>query len=198
MSHQFSQEEKEVREFNNNYFPYGTTRVQVISAKALTTEKNQEVVDVYVVDPENAEITDTVRFFFVGGAPNISFNALREIFIHNIPENDKVAKGELFDTVKDTEALADLMDVEISGGEAWFTKTVDPARTYVGKDGETRQSVNRNLYAYPRKVKPEEMPKPKADQQPLRAEDYKGDDVPFGDTKPKTDAGAPKVPDNWS
>lgn len=163
MAHKFTDEEKEVSERNSNYFGFGVHRVLFAGAIADVTEAGKEFIEVAFCDPDNSEIEDTARVWFVGGASNISFNTLRQIYVHNAPEDKKVDAGLSFDKVADSAELVDLMNDKLQGGELWFTKFYDAkGATYVStRDGQTYKSTNKNIYGYEPKDRPDLMPAPK-------------------------------------
>lgn len=154
----FSDDNKEVREFDSNYFTFGVHKVQIAGVELAETDDGKEYVEITVVDPADGEKTDTARVWFTTDqAANFSFNTLRQIFVHNTPEDRKDAGRQLFDKVADTTELVGVLGALV-GKDCWFTKYHDATRTYVGKDGVNRKSVNKNIYGYEPKLKPELMP----------------------------------------
>lgn len=193
----FSNEHKEVTEFNDKYFNFGIHKVQ-ISAVELggTGEGEKEYIEITVVDPSDAEITDTARVWFTSDkATNYSFNVLRQIFIHNTPEAKRDEARDLFDKLSGTEELAKIVETLI-GKECWFTKYYDPERTYTAQDGSQKRSVNKNIMGYEPKPKPELMPAPKSDTDKVKDAFPGAEEVPF--ESPGDAAGSIPAKDDWT
>jgi hypothetical protein len=154
---QFTDETKQVKEFNDNYFGYGVHRVQIAKVTLDETTDGKEFMEIEVVGADGQE--DSARVWFTSDkAANYSFSILHQIVIHNTPEDKRDVMRANLDALPDTPALAKLCQGLI-GKECWFTKYVDPERTYQDKQGNTRQSVNKNVYGYEPKLKPELLPK---------------------------------------
>lgn len=188
----FNDTTKEVREPNSgNYFDYGVHRVQLgLFELGGTGEGEKEYIEVTVIDPEDGERTDTVRLWFsTDKAANYSFNTLRQIAVHNAPEDKKDAARDAMDAVEDTAALEALLNEKLIGGECWYTKYQDPQRTYQAQDGSTRRSVNKNIYGYEPKLRPELMPK---DQDQITTDNVDKIFPGAEDVTPKN------VPDSWA
>lgn len=157
----FSNENKQVKEFTNNFFPYGVHKVQIGDIEnGGTGDGEKEYIEITVVDPSDGEITDTARVWFTTDkAANYSFNTLRAIYVHNAPEDKKEQAGKDFDELVDTTEMVALMADKLVGGECWFAKYQSPDRTYVASDGTTKKSIDKNIYGYAPKERPELMPK---------------------------------------
>lgn len=152
----FSDEDKEVKEFADR-IPFGVHKVQLTLAELGESDAGKEYIEVHVTTPEGVE--DSARLWFTGGASNISFNALRQIVVHNAKtETQKASARDAVDAVADTEALVDLLNKHTIGGELWLTKYYDPKRTYQNAAGVTKRSINTNVYGYEPKPRPELMP----------------------------------------
>lgn len=156
MAHKFNDDEKEVKEFSES-LPFGVNKVQFTGAITDETDAGKEFVEVGVVN--KAGIEDSARCWFVGGASNISFNTLRTIAVHQGKDDEAKAKiRDRVDNVADSQELVDVLnDVCGDGGELWFSRYYDPKRTYEAQDGSVRKSVNKNIYGYEPKEKPELM-----------------------------------------
>lgn len=199
MSHEFSQEEKEVQEFSDR-IGFGVTKVKLIGCEAGTTEDGKDFIETVITTDDGIE--EKVRSWFTGGASKISFNMFRQVAVHQAKTDEtKQAARDAVDAVKNTEELAALMTEKCFGGELWFTKYYDADRTYENTAGQRRRSINTNILGYEPKLKPELMPKGSDGITDL---DRKTDDnaVPFesaGDA-PGSKAAAPAVPadDAWS
>lgn len=188
MAFEFNDESKKVQDFKET-IPFGVSEVQFAGAIADQTEAGKEFIEVAVVNKDGIE--DSARLWFVSEqSGNISFNTLRQILVH--AAKDDKAKEEArqkADAVKDSQELCDLLNERLAGAKFWFTKYFDASRTYEAQNGETRRSINKNVYGYEPKLKPELMPKPANEQgDPLAgAEDVTND--------PDVAAG---IPDDWS
>lgn len=191
MAFEFDDESRKVSEFNSNYFPFGVSKVQIGMVEHDETDDGKEYIDVSVVDPEDAERSDSARLWLTSAkGANRTFNVLRTIGTHNVPEAKRDAFQKRFDAIKNGEELASIMSSFV-GKECWFTKYVDPTRTYMDARGVKRQSVNKDVMGYEPKLKPELMP---AQAKSLDPNDYP-DDVPFPSGSQKVDTST--IPDSW-
>lgn len=197
----FNDEDKEVREFSANFFKYGVHKVQISRVTLDETDAGKEFVEFEVVDPENGEITDTARCWFVGGATNISFNTIRQIILHNVPEARRDEMAGKVDSAPDTVALVGICQGLI-GKECWFTKYPSPDRTYTAKDGTTKPSIDKNVLGYEPKLREDLLPEQKPGTGPVDLGALGvGQEVPFesaGDA-PGSKAASETVPnaDDW-
>lgn len=192
MAFNFSDEDKEVREFQES-LPFGVSVVQVTGAIADQNDNGKEFIEVGVVN--EAGVEDSVKLWFTGGASNISFNTLRQIAVHcSDDEEAKAAARDRIDAVKDSQELADAISEICSGKQIWYTKYYDAqGRTYTNGYG-TFKSINENIYSYEPKLKPELMPKP-ADE---NGEEITKDNVDKVFPGAEKVDGSKTVPDNWS
>src|SRR5579872_1659397 len=156
----FSEENKQVSDFSNsNWLPFGVSKVKIgMIDLGGTREGEKEYIEVTLLGENDEEETARV-WFTTDNAANYSFNTLRQIYVHNAPEDKKDVARDTFDKVKDTEDVVKLFNEKLIGGECWFSKYYDPTRTYENQAGETKKSVNKNIYGYEPKLKPELMPK---------------------------------------
>lgn len=156
MAFDFKDEDKEVREFKES-MSFGLHKVQLVGATAGETEAGKDFIELTIVNVDGVE--DAARCWFTGGATNISFNTLRDIAVHvSKDEEEKQAARDAVDAMSNSEELADYLNEKCAGGELWFTKYYDAERTYQDRDGNVRRSVNKNVYGYEPKLKPELMP----------------------------------------
>ncbi len=191
----FSDENKTVREFTNNYFDYGVHNVLIGEVELGQTDAGKEYIEITVVDPGNAEITDSARVWFTSDkAANYSFNVLRTIFVHNTPEARKDEARDIFDRVQDTETLVQIMQ-GVKGKECWFTKYQDPERTYTAQDGTQRKSVNKNVMGYAPKLKPELIPAPRGGEE-ITTDNL--DKIFPGAKEVPFESASDKVPTDWA
>jgi hypothetical protein len=176
MGYQFNDEDKEVREFAET-LPFGVNKVNLLLAEAGQTEAGKDYIELNFVSEQGIE--DKARVWFVGKASNISFNTLLALAIHN-QSTDK-AKEEMrqaFESLADSEELCNLLNEKCMNGEFWVTKYYDPERTYQNNQGQTRRSINKNIYGYEPKLKPELMPRPaNADGTPADNQTTPGNDA---------------------
>lgn len=157
MPYNFSDEDKTVQEFKET-LPFGVSVVKLVGVTADDTEAGKPFIAVGVVN--EAGIEDEVRLWFVSPQnANISFNNLFQVAVHCTPEEHKDKMRDALDKITDTVALAQLMNDKCIGKELWYTKYYDPSRMYSGKDGQQRRSINKSIYGYEPKLKPELMPK---------------------------------------
>lgn len=155
MAFNFSDEDKTVSEFKEN-IPFGKHEVQITGAIADVTEAGKDFIAVGIVDVDGVE--DEVRLWFTGGASNISFNTLRQVAVHCADtEEAKEEARQKVDAVQNGDDLAALISELCSGKKVWYTKYYDPSRTYTTENG-TFRSINKNIYGYEPKLKPELMP----------------------------------------
>lgn len=156
MSYKYTAEDKEPTEFKER-MPYGVSKVKLVGVTVGETAAEKEYVEVTVVNEDGVE--DSARVWFVGGASKYSFQTLRDIVIHNAKaDSDKEKARQAVDSVEDNYALAELINKKTAGGELWFTKYYSPKNTYSGSDGVVRKSVDRSVYGYEPKLKPQLMP----------------------------------------
>lgn len=150
----FNDEHKE--ESQGNYFGQGVHKVQIMLVEFGKTDDGKEFGEFTVVDPENDDRQDRVRLWFTTDkAVKFSFSTLRNIFVHNAPEDKKDAVREKFNALKDTEELEVACQKTLIGKECWYTVYEDPERTYTNDKGELKHSFNRNIYGY--EPKPREI-----------------------------------------
>lgn len=179
----FTDDNKQVKEMGDyNGFSFGVHKVTIGQIELGETDSGKEYVEVTVMG-ENGE-EDTARVWFTTDkAANYSFNILRQIYVHNAPEKDKDAARDTMDAVKDTEELVAKLNEKLVGGECWFTKYYDPQRSYLDASGNTRRSVNKNIYGYEPKPRPELMQdseNPHLNTTVLEGEDVTGTDAAKG------------------
>lgn len=189
MAYSFNDEDKTVNEFKEN-IPFGKHEVQITGAMAEVTEAGKDYIAVGVVDVDGVE--DEVRLWFTGGASNISFNTLRQVAVHCADDEEaKEAARNKVDACKDNDELAAVISELCSGKKVWYTKYYDATRTYQTENG-TFRSINKNIYGYEPKLKPELMPKDTAPAK-TAADLVGGEDVTGTDAA----AGIPKDED-WA
>lgn len=159
MAHEFNAEEKEVKQFADR-IGVGVHKVQLVSAEAGITADGKDFIELNIISEDGIE--ESVRLWFTGGASNISFNTLRQILVHSVKDDEKKAVvRDAVDAVGNTDELVTYLN-KAAGCELWLTKYYDPKRTYQNSQGQTRRSINTNVYGYEPKLKPELMPKPAA------------------------------------
>lgn len=187
----FTDEDKVEREFKES-LPFGITVVKITGVLSDTAESGADFIEIGVQSEDGIE--DEARLWFTGGATPISFNTVRDIAVHNqTDDKTKDAVREAFAKLKSSEELAELIATKMIGQQAWFTKYYDPSRTYSGKDGTQRRSINKNILGYEPRLKENLMP---TGQQELKPTDYPDSAVPFeseGDAK----SSSAEIPKAW-
>lgn len=143
----FSDEHKE--ESQGNFFGQGVHKVLIMLVEFGKTDDDKEFGEFTVVDPENDDRQDRVRLWFTTDkAVKFSFSTLRNIFVHNAPEDKKDSVREKFNALEDTKQLEEACQKTLIGKECWYTVYEDPERTYTNDKGEVKNSYNRNIYGY--------------------------------------------------
>lgn len=162
MSYKFNNEDRkqanEVSE-QTERLPFGVNNVKLVGATASETPEGKEFLALTV---SNGEVEAEARVWFTGKASPYSLQTIQQIVVHSASEADKEKARMGVQTVADLDALADLLNKMCVGAELWVTVYYDPSRTYVNQNGETKRSINTNVYGYEPKLKPELMPSDKA------------------------------------
>lgn len=150
-------ENKAVKEYTGqNYFGYGVHKVAIGEVSLAFTDNEKEYIEITVIG-ENEEEDSSRVWFTSDKSANFSFNILRQIYIHNASEENKDKARDAVDALEDTKGLLKLMQNCI-GGECWFTKYPDPTQSYINAKGETKQSINKNVYGYAPKLRTDLLP----------------------------------------
>lgn len=157
----FSKEDKEEVQYTDR-IPFGVTPVQITLVTEEEPDNGAPFLEVSVIEPQSGA-EENVRLYMSDNARKYTFNTIKAIAVHNVPEDKKDAVRSAIDNVEDSEAFVNLINEKMIGNEAWFTKYYDPERTYTGKDGKSYKSVNTNLWGFEPKLKPELMPAPRKD-----------------------------------
>lgn len=184
-------ETKAVKEFNSgNWFGFGVHKVKIGLIELRETDDGKEFVEFTLLGDNDEE--DTARMWLTSDkAVNFSFNVCRQIYVHNAPEAAKDAARDTMDAVKDTKELVEKLNEKLIGGECWFTKYLDPTRTYEAADGTTKQSVNKNVYGYEPKLRADLMPKD------VQASGNTAVDKTFPGAEKASGDAASGIPKNW-
>lgn len=183
----FTDDDKAER--NSNYFGYGVHKVQLMEfTNGGTGDGEKEYIEVSFCDPDDGEKIDNARVWFTtDAAAQYSFSTLRNIYVHNAPDAKKDAARADFDKLANTDEICTEMNDKLIGKEAWFTKYQDPKRTYTGKDGVVRKSINKNVLGYEPKVNDALMPK----------ETPAGGDANFPGAEEASEDAKANVPSSW-
>jgi hypothetical protein len=156
MAHKFSDEDKTAEE-RKDYLPFGVNTVKLVGATAGETESGKDYIEVTVATDDGIE--DNARVWFTGGASKYSFQTIQQIVVHSAKTDSAKEKARMeVEKCVDTDEMTNLLNSKCVGAECWVTKYYDPTRTYVNQSGETKKSINTNLYGYEPKLKPELMP----------------------------------------
>lgn len=176
----FSDTEKEEKNFN--YFEQGVHKIKISDVEFGFTEGDEkEFCEITVVDPENAEKTDRVRFWFHSeGARSFSFGSLRAIFVHNADEGKKDEIRAKFNAIKGTEELEKACKKMLPGKEAWFSIYESDTRTYTDESGKVRKSFDKNLTGYEPKQRATAPKTVQVGNSDLKGEDISNEEQPFG------------------
>lgn len=191
----FNDDTKQVNEFSDsNWLGFGVHEVTLGLIEAGKTDNNKEFVEFTVIGPKDEE--DTARVWFTSDkSANFSFNIMRQIYVHCAPEGKAKEKARTdFDAVKDSDEAVELMQ-KCVGKKIWFTKYPDPTRTYQNQAGQTKQSINKNVYGYAPKLREDLMPKQDTVADVDTDKDVTIEDL--GGEEAKGDAAA-NIPDDWS
>lgn len=192
MAYKFNDEDKaEMSDFPDR-IPFGVNKVQLVGVTPNEADNGNVFLEVTVTDSAGTE--ETARLYFTDKAAPYSFNTLRQIVVHSAKtDSDKEKARQAIENTADSDEIAELLNTKCVGAECWFTKYYDPERTYEGKDGVTRRSINTNLYGYEPKERPELMPnKEGADDRDERAAD------PLDGAEPASADETAGIPSNWA
>lgn len=171
----FTKEDK-VEKVMGKYFDVGVHRVKI---KVITFDKmddGREFADIFVEGADGQEDNSRV-WFHTAPAKNYSFNILKGIFVHNAKEENKDKVRKTIDAVNNTDELEEACQ-GLVGKEAFFEIKEDPVRTYQNAKGETRPSLNKNVYGYEPTVKTQPAPSTKAAEE-AGGEDIELSNIPF-------------------
>ena len=156
----FSDEDKKQSKFSDsNWLPFGVSKVKIGMIELGGTEDDEKEYVEVTVFGDNSEEDSARVWFTTPAAINYSINTLRDIYVHNAPQDKKQAARDTIDEVADSAELVEKLNERLIGGECWFTKYYDETRTYTNQAGDTKRSVNKNIYGYEPKLKPQLMPK---------------------------------------
>ena len=172
----FSDDDKKVNEFSGKkYFDEGIHQVRISTVQLGETDSKKEFLEFGVIGMDDEdEREDSMRFWFSSpGAINFSFNRIREIFVHNAPEDKKDETRKKFDAITDTEKLEEACTKVLIGKEAWLKVEQNPNRTYQNAQGETKNSFDKNLTGYEPSMKKSADPTP----QTIKTQDADGNDI---------------------
>lgn len=159
-----------------SFFPEGIHKVKITSVELGKTQDEKEYMEFGLAQ---GMYEDKARVWFTTDkAIGYSFNVIRGIFVHNAGADKKDKAREAFDKIESTEDLEKVCQGLI-GKECWFSVFEDPNRTYQNSAGETRNSLNKNIYGYEptvRLAKPTNVPVSTESSD----EPFKGDGSEFG------------------
>lgn len=188
----FTNEHKEEREYAKK-LPFGVNKVLILGFSLEKTKDGNEFIEVGFTNMDQ-DIEDKARVYFTEKAAGFSFDTLRQIFVHNAPEDKKDIARQSVNAVASTEKLVELLASKLPGKEMWVTKYLDPKRNYE-KNGQTFKSINLNIYGYEPKLNESLMPKAQESVgNAAQATFGSQSDEPF----PGKHAGGSKKADDWS
>ena len=135
------------KEMSNDYFDEGEHTVKIMMVEGGQTDDEREFVDFTVTDTETETKEGSARFWFhTDGAINFSFNRIREIFVHNAPDDKKDDIKKKFDALPNTQKLVEACNKMLIGKEAFYQVSKSD-RTYES-NGKIKHSYDRNLTGY--------------------------------------------------
>lgn len=162
---------------NNNYFEEGEHEVLITKAERGTTDSGKDYVEFTVLGHDDE--SDTARLWFTTDASaKYALSILAGIASHNKHSDiDKKKVRDAFKAITDTDEVDDKFLARYKEMDAFFT-VYKSDRTYLGNDGTTKHSFDKNIYGY--------MPKPKKQTAEDLISDFKAtgdeistDDIPF-------------------
>jgi hypothetical protein len=137
---------------NKAFFEEGIHEVKILLVELATTNDDKEYIEFTVTNDEGTQ-EGTARFWFTTDkAALYSFNSIRSIFVHNVPEEKKQATRDKVNAILTTEQLAKAC-LNLIGQQCWY-QVSRSSRTYVTATGETRYSLDKDIYGYKPSPKP--------------------------------------------
>ena len=150
----------EAKEFEGNgggqWLGFGVHEVQIMLIDMGELDSGTEYMEFTVVGKSDEE--ERVRLWITDKSEKYTFATLKSIYTHCAPEDKKEAAKEALDKCKDYDEVLALLQKCI-GKQVWITKYPDPSRTYTNSQGETKRSINTNIYGYEPKLREDLMPK---------------------------------------
>lgn len=167
---------KEHKKEVGQYFGEGVHKVKIDEVVFGMTDKDKEYAEFKLIG-ENGETGSARMWFTTDGAINYSFNAIRNIFIHNTVEKHRDKMREKFDALHNTEELAEFCKA-LRGKECWYS-IVKTDQTYTDNYGNIRHNYDRNVYGYEPKIAPKTEAEKVADKVGGEVVDTPDDEFPF-------------------
>lgn len=191
MAHQFSDEAKAFEGGSGNWFGFGVHEVTIGEVSEGETDSGTDYIEFTLLGDNQEE--DTARVWLTEKSEKYSFRTLKDIYVHCAPEAKKEEARKSFDEAADSTAVVELLQNCI-GAKIWFTKYPDPKRSYVNQAGETKPSINKNVYGYAPKprddlIPPQDKVVDVDTDKPITAKDLGGEDA-SGDAKAN-------IPSKW-
>lgn len=200
MSRAISDEAKEFEGNNKSWLDFGVHKVQIMLVGSGQTDSGTDFIEFVVVGPNEEE--EKARLWLTDKSEPYTFATLKGIYTHCAPEAKKEDARLELEKCKDYDEVVELFNKRCIGKQIWFTKYLDPKRTYINTAGETKRSVNTNVYGYEPKERPELMPNGMSADD--RDEVHEVSDKDLDNVNKAVGGGAAKedaskgIPDDWS
>lgn len=192
MSRSISDEAKEFEGNSKSYLDFGVHEVQIMLVESGQTDSGTDYLEFTVVGKNEEE--ERARLWLTDKSEKYTFATLKSIYTHCAPEDKKDSARDELDACKDYDEVVELFNKRCIGKQIWFTKYQDPERTYVNQAGETKRSVNTNVYGYEPKLREDLLPKRDTVHE-VSDQDIKNVGKTFPGAKKDVSKG---IPDDWS
>lgn len=192
MSRSISDEAKEFEGNSKSWLDFGVHEVQIMLVESGQTDSGTDFIEFTLVGPNEEE--ERARVWLTEKSEKYTFATLKSIYTHCAPEDKKEAAREELEKCKDYDEVVELFNKRCIGKQIWFTKYPDPTRTYINSQGETKQSINTNIYGYAPKPRDDLLPQ-KDTVHDVSDEDLKNVNKAIPGAKKDASGG---IPDDWS
>lgn len=172
--------DEDLKERNTNYFEEGVYEVLITKAERGTTDNGKDYVEFTVQGHDDQE--GTARMWFTTDkACKYTLSVLAGLAVHNKhtdAEKDKVRTA--FKAITDTDQLDNKFLARFEEMDAFY-RVQKSDRTYTNQAGETKHSYDKDIAAYPLKMKQLTADQLVADFKNGGTE-VSTDSIPFGDS----------------
>lgn len=192
MSRSISDEAKEFEGNSKSYLDFGVHQVQIMLVDADQTDSGTDYIEFQVVGPNEEE--EKARLWLTDKSEKYTFATLKGIYTHCAPEDKKDSAAAALERCKDYDEVVELFNKNCIGKQIWFTKYPDPNRTYTNAKGETKPSINTNVYGYAPNVREDLLPR-KDEVHEVSDENLKNVNKTIPGAKKDASGG---IPDDWS
>lgn len=174
---EFTEDMKKEPVRTDKFFRYGVHTVQMVGFSTGKSEKKgTDYIEIGFVDPENEECEGSVKIWFTDKSAIFSIDRIRQIILHNTPEDKHDKAKEAINSCKNHEELAVLLSKKMTGKEAFISVYPEP---YTTTEGEAKKGSRTEIYGYPVKLDESKMPKNNEGVTVDDAKEVFNDDVPF-------------------